>query len=61
MAKAESLKENKHSDVSYTHELALVAVESSGVFGPQSLTFVKELGNKYLHKRILVQVQNSYL
>ena len=42
--KAESLKEEKHSDLSYTHEFAPVAVESSGIFWPESLTFVKELG-----------------
>ena len=46
VAKAESLKEEKYSDLSHTHEFAPIAVESSGVFGPQSLTFVKELGRK---------------
>ena len=36
-AKAESLKEEKYSDLSQTHEFAPIAVEPSGVFGPQSL------------------------
>ena len=45
-AKAESLKEEKYSDLFHTHEFALIAVESSGVLGPQSLTFVKEIGRR---------------
>ena len=45
-AKAESLKDGKYSDLSHTHEFAPIAVEFSGVFGPQSLTFVKELGRR---------------
>ena len=44
--KAESLKEEKYSVLSHTHEFAPIAVESSGVFGLQSLTFVKELGRR---------------
>ena len=42
--KAESLKE-RYSDLSYAYEFVPVAVESSGVFGPCSLAFMKELGN----------------
>ena len=41
-AKAESLKKETYSDLSHTHEFAPIAVESSGVFGLQSLIFVKE-------------------
>ena len=44
--KAEFLKQEKYSGLSYTHEFAPIVVESSGVFGLQSLTFVKELGRR---------------
>ena len=46
VAKAKSLNEVKYLDLSHTHEFAPIAMESSGVFGPQSLTFLKELGRK---------------
>ena len=38
-AKAELLKDEKHSDLLHTHEFTPAAVESSGVFGPQLFTF----------------------
>ena len=44
--KAESPKAKKYSDLNHTHEFAPIAVESSGVFGPQSLTFARELGSR---------------
>ena len=68
-AKAESLKEEKYSDLSHTHEFTPVAVESSGVFRPQSLTFMKELERRlryqtgeekagtYLIQRLSIAVQ----
>ena len=68
-AKAEFLKKEKSSDLSQTHEFAPIAMESSGVFGPQSLTFVKELRRKlryqteeekattYLTQRLYMAVQ----
>ena len=70
-AKAESLKDEKYSDLFHTHEFAPIAVESSGVFGPQSLTFVKELGRRlryqtgeekagtYLIQRLSIAVQQG--
>ena len=45
-ARAESLKEEKYIDLLRTHEFAPIAVETSGVFGPRTLAFVKELGRR---------------
>ena len=44
------LKGEKYSDLLHTHEFTPVAVESSAVFGPQSLLSVKELGRKLRHQ-----------
>ena len=44
--RAEILKDKKYSDLLHTHKFVPVAIESSGVFGPQSLSFVKELGRR---------------
>ena len=41
--RAESLKEDNYADLLHTHEFVPIAAESSGVLGPRSLTFVKEL------------------
>ena len=43
-ARAESVKEEKYIDLLRTHEFVPIAVETPGVFGPQTLAFVKELG-----------------
>ena len=43
-AKAESLKEEKYSDMFNMHEFVPIAMESPGVLGPHLLAFVKELG-----------------
>ena len=45
-AKGESLKGEKYSVLFYTHEFVPVGMESSGVFGPQSMAFVKESRRK---------------
>ena len=45
-ARAEILKEEKHSDLLHTHEFVPVAIKSSGVFGPRSLSFVNDLGRE---------------
>ena len=49
-ATPESLKKEKYSDLSYTHEFAAISVESSGVFELQSLSFLKELGRRLIHQ-----------
>ena len=41
-ARAESLKEEKYIDLLRTHEFTPITVETSGVFGPRILAFVKE-------------------
>ena len=45
-ARAESVKEKKHEDLLHSHEFVHVAMETSGVFRPQTLSFVKELGKR---------------
>ena len=45
-AKAESLKDEKYSDLFHLHEFVPAAMESFGVFGLCLLAFVKELGRK---------------
>ena len=69
--RAESLKEEKYFDLLHTHEFAPIAVETSGVFGPQTLAFVKELGRRlgshtgeekastYLIQRMSIAVQRG--
>ena len=44
--RAESPKEEKYADLLHTHEFVPIAVGSSGVFGPRSLVFMKELGRR---------------
>ena len=48
VARAESLKEERYSDLLHTHKHRFVPieVESSGVFGPWLLGFLKKLGRK---------------
>ena len=46
VARAESLKEEKYIDLLRTHEFSPIALETSGVFGPRTLAFVKELGRR---------------
>ena len=70
-ARAESLKEEKYIDFLDTHEFAPIAVETSGVLGPRTLTFVKELGRRlrshtgeeksstYLLQRVSIAVQRG--
>ena len=70
-ARAESLKEEKYIGLLRTHEFAPIAVEASGVFGPRTLTLVKELGRKvrsqtgeekattYLMQRLAIAVQRG--
>ena len=70
-ARVESLKEEKYIDLLHSHDFAPVAVETSGVLGPRSLSFVKELGRRlrcqtgevksstYLIQRLSMAVQRG--
>ena len=66
-----SLKEGKYCDLSHTHEFVPIAMESTSVLGPLSLTFGKEWGRKlrshtweekavtYLIRRLSMTVQQD--
>ena len=43
-AKAEDLKGAKYADLLSSHIFVPVAIETTGVFGPCNLSFVKSLG-----------------
>ena len=70
-ARVESLKEEKYIDLLHSHDFAPVAVETSGVLRPRSLSFVKELGRRlrcqtgetksstYLTQRLSMAVQRG--
>ena len=49
-ARAESLKDEKYSDLLHTQEFSPDALDFSGVLGPRLLLFVKELGRKLSHQ-----------
>ena len=59
-ARAESLKEEKYIDLLCSHGFGSVAVETSGVFVPQTLSFVKELG-KWLEYQTGDRKSTKYL
>ena len=48
-ALAEVRKEAKYTSLCSTHVLIPVAIETSGVFGPKSLSFIRELGRQIVH------------
>ena len=60
-ALAEVRKEAKYTSLCSTHVFTSVAIETSGVFGPKSLSFIRELGNStdYLMQRLTVAVQRG--
>ena len=70
-ARAEVLKEEKYSALRHSHFFTPIAVETSGVLGPRSLSFIKDLGSrmrshsgdhhclKYLLQRISMAVQRG--
>ena len=70
-ASAEERKEAKYSNLGALHCFTPVAIETSGVFGPKSLLFVRELGRRiarvtgevkstnYLVQRLSVAVQRG--
>ena len=46
---AEEKKEAKYTSLSSIHTFTPVTIETSGVFGPKSLHFIQELGNRVMH------------
>ena len=46
---AEVRKEAKYTSLCSTHIFTPVAIETSGVFGPKSLSFIRELGRQIAH------------
>ena len=68
---AEGMKKAKYSELSTTHHFIPVAVETSGVLGPEARNFLQELGQRiretsgeplshsYLLQRIAVAVQRG--
>ena len=64
-------KEAKYTSLCSTHVFTPVAIETSGVFGPESLSFIRELGwqivhvtaevnsTNYLMQRLTVAVQRG--
>ena len=48
-ALAEVRKEAKYTSLCSTHVFTPVAIETSGVFGPKSLSFIRELGRRIVH------------
>ena len=44
-ALAEERKEAKYTSLNSVHTFTLVAIETSGIFGPESLHFIWELGS----------------
>ena len=45
-ARAEALKEEKYSALRHSHFFMAIAVETSGVLGLRSLSFIKDLGSR---------------
>ena len=70
-ALAEERKTAKYTHLNPTHAFTPVAIETSGVFGPQTMAFLKELGQRlaqasgdersttYLFQRLSVAVQRG--
>ena len=70
-ALAEERKTAKYAHLNPTHAFTPVAIETSGVFGPQTMAFLKELGQRlaqasgdersttYLFQRLSVAVQRG--
>ena len=68
---AERRKMAKYIELAATHHFVPVAIESTGVFGPQAHAFFRELGHRikeetgeplslhYLHQRITVTIQRG--
>ena len=69
VALAEERKKTKYANLNPAHTFTPVAIETSGVFGPESLSFLKDFGGRlaqvtreeklttYLTQRLAVAVQ----
>ena len=69
--KAEAEKEEKYSDLLHSHVFTPVTVETSGVFGPKTMSFIWEVGKRlwfqsgeqkatsYLIQRLSIAVQRG--
>ena len=44
--KAEVEKEEKYSNLLHSHDFTPVTVETSGVFGPKTMSFIREVGKR---------------
>ena len=70
-AHAEQRKRSKYAELEASHHLALVAIETTGVCGPEALQFFRELGHhlkadtgeprflQFLFQRISVAMQRG--
>ena len=70
-AQAEVRKEVKYANLSHSHCFIPVSVESTGVFGPRTVSFVKDLGRRitrqsgntnattYLRQRLSMAIQHG--
>ena len=70
-AKAENMKRSKYNNLVSTHFFAPVAIETSGCFGPETASFIQDLGRKlrlesrdansytYLAQRLSVAIQRG--
>ena len=70
-AQAEVRKEVKYANLSHSHCFIPVSVESTGVFGPRTVSFVKDLGRRiiqqsgntnattYLRQRLSMAIQRG--
>ena len=70
-AQAEDRKEVKYANLSHSHCFIPVSVESTGVFGPRTVSFVKDLGRRitrqsgntnattYLRQRLSMAIQRG--
>ena len=45
--KAEAGKEEKYSDLLHSHDFTPIIVETSGVFGPRTISFITEVGRDF--------------
>ena len=70
-AQAEQRKRTKYTELEASHHFVPVAIETTGVFGPEALQFLRELGHRlksesgeaqsfhFLQQRISVAIQRG--
>ena len=57
-SRAESLKQEKYTALDHSHIVTPIAIETSGAFGPKTLSFIKEFGRRLrLHTGISSSTQ----